>query len=91
VDEPTSASATPVEVLVAGRHDHRDEDDAVVAFAEPFGPRARVTFYLSLDDPLLREMAGRVKELLERLGMTEDEPVAHAMVSLAIAKAQRRG
>jgi preprotein translocase subunit SecA len=87
--EADASSSVPVEVVVCGRHDRRDADEAVVAFADGLGPRARVTFHLSFDDPLLAQLGGRVKEMLERLGMAEDQPVTHRMVTQAVERAQR--
>jgi len=79
-----------VEILVFGRHERRTEDDAVLAFADSLGARARVTFHLSFEDPLLRRHAGaQIQELLGKLGMSNDEAIAHSMVTRAIEKAQR--
>jgi preprotein translocase subunit SecA len=85
-----SAAATPVGVLVLGRHDRREADDAVVAFFAPCGKRAHVTFHVAFDDPLLRDLGPRIKEMLDRMGLSEDEPVVHALVSAAIVRAQRK-
>ena len=82
------ASSPPVEFVVFGRHRRREADDGVVAFADDLGPRARVTFHLSFDDPLLSEVMGSVRNLLSTLGVTEDEPIVHGMVTRAIARAQ---
>lgn len=51
---------------------------------------AHIGFHLSLEDPLLQSFAGSLKPLLEKLGMREDEPIAHAMVTRAIRNAQER-
>src|SRR6185295_1076048 len=52
--EARDAGTGAVEMLVHGRNDSRTADDALAAFADQIGSRARVTFHLSLDDPLLR-------------------------------------
>jgi hypothetical protein len=83
-------STTPVEVLVFGRHDQRSLDDEIVAFADGIGPRARVAFHMSFDDPLLAGHAGAIKGVLERLGMTSNEAIAHPLVTKSIEKAQQR-
>jgi hypothetical protein len=83
-------SSIPAEILVHGRNEGRDADEAVVAFADALGSRARVTFHLSFDDPLLRQLSGDVKGLMQRLGMTDDEPIAHHLVTRSIEKAQRK-
>jgi hypothetical protein len=89
-DAPTDSSPVPAEILVCGRNERRDADEAVVAFADTLGPRSRVTFHLSFDDPLLNELTGRVRELMLRLGMTDDGPVVHRMLTQSIERAQRR-
>ena len=83
-------SSVPAEILVCGRQDQRDADEAVIAFADALGPRARVTFHLSFDDPLLRQLTGQLKELMPRLGMTDDEPITHRLVTRSIERAQRK-
>lgn len=47
-------------------------------------------FYLSLDDELLRLFAGKwVSQMLERLGMDEDEPIESELITKRISKVQR--
>lgn len=89
--EGPAPASVPVEMLVLGRHDRRAADDEVAAFADSVGPRARVTFHLSFDDPLLASHAGAIKDLLLKLGMRDDEAIAHAAVTRAVEKAQRKG
>jgi preprotein translocase subunit SecA len=79
-----------VEILVCGRNESRKADDAVLAIADLLGARARVTFHLSLDDPVLQKHAGSIKPLMEKLGASEDEPISHAFVTRAIAQAQAK-
>jgi preprotein translocase subunit SecA len=78
-----------VEILVVGRHDRRAADDAIAGFAESIEAGGFATFHLSLEDPLLAGRIGDLGPMLDRLGMTDDEPIEHAFVSRAIAKAQR--
>ena len=53
--------------------------------------RARSRFYLSLEDDLMRIFAGeRVKSLMERLGMEEDEPIEHPWVDQERSRTRRR-
>jgi preprotein translocase subunit SecA len=84
---PTPA-ALPVDVIVLGRHDGRAADDAVVRFADGLGGSATVTFHLSLEDALLAAFTERVGPMLEKLGMTADEPIAHSLVTRAVERAQ---
>ena len=78
-----------VEILVVGRHDRREADDAIVRFAESIEAGGFATFHLSLEDPLLAAELGRLGPILDKLGMTDDEPISHAMVSRSIEKLQR--
>ncbi|MBI2754797.1 MAG: hypothetical protein HYX46_14985 [Betaproteobacteria bacterium] len=79
-----------VDILVYGRNDSRAADEAIVRFADALGPNAHIGFHLSLEDPLLQSFTGSLKPLLEKLGMREDEPIAHAMVTRAIRNAQEK-
>ncbi len=48
-------------------------------------------FFLSLEDDLLRIFgSGRITGIMEKLGMEEDEPIEHSMISRAIENAQRK-
>jgi preprotein translocase subunit SecA len=49
-----------------------------------------VTFHLALDDPLIARVGAEITPILERLGLTADEPIQHAMVTRAIENAQRK-
>jgi preprotein translocase subunit SecA len=89
VPEARPSGDAQVEILVVGRHDARAADDAIVRFAESIEAGGFVTFHLSLDDPLLAAHAGNLGPMLDKLGMTDDEPISHSFVSRAIEKAQR--
>src|SRR5262249_22506133 len=48
-------------------------------------------FYLSLEDGLMRSFAGdRVKNLMERMGMPDDEPIEHPWVTKSVENAQKK-
>ena len=79
-----------VDILVVGRNDSRAADEAILGFADALGPNAHIVFHLSLDDPLLKAFGGTLVPMLEKLGMTEDEPIEHAMVTRAIRNAQEK-
>ena len=79
-----------LEILVYGRNMRRSADDTIVHFANVVGPGARVTFHLTLDDPLLRKQSDRLKPLIEKLRIPENEPISHPFVSKAIAQAQSK-
>ena len=53
--------------------------------------RASSRFYLSLEDDLMRIFAAdRLSGLMQRIGMAEDEPIEHRLISKAIENAQSR-
>ena len=48
-------------------------------------------FFLSLEDDLMRIFGSdRIKKIMNTLGMEEDEPIEHKMITNAIAKAQKK-
>ena len=48
-------------------------------------------FFLSLEDDLLRIFgSGKLSTIMDKLGMEEDEPIEHSMISKAIENAQRK-
>lgn len=79
-----------LEILVHGRNMQRSRDDVIVRFANVIGPGARVTFHLTLDDPLLRQQSERLKPLIEKLQIPENEPISHPFVTRAVAQAQSK-
>jgi DNA-binding MurR/RpiR family transcriptional regulator len=56
-----------------------------VRFAESVAAGGFATFHLSLEDPLLASHATH----LDKLGMSDDEPISHAMVSRSIERLQQ--
>ncbi len=52
---------------------------------------ASTTCYVGLDEALFQVFGGsRISNLLERMGVKDDEPIAHTMVSKSIEKAQEK-
>src|SRR5690606_2455847 len=55
------------------------------------GDPGRSKFYLSLEDDLMRIFASeRMDSMLQRLGLREDEAIAHPWVNKALEKAQQK-
>jgi hypothetical protein len=78
-----------VSFLVVERHPLRDRDERVERVATELPYSTTVQFLLSLDDPLLeRFVDDRVTELLTRLGMSDDDELAHPAISGAVESAQ---
>jgi preprotein translocase subunit SecA len=73
------------------RHESRRIDNQLRGRAGRQGDPGSSRFYLSLEDDLMRIFAGdRVKNLMDRMGMPDDEPIEHPWVTKSIENAQRK-
>jgi hypothetical protein len=81
---------TPVDFIVCGRGDSRAADEALLRFADIFGPTTKISFHVSLDDRILSEHVGKIKPLLARLGLSEDDAISSPVVTRAIGNARRK-
>ncbi len=78
-------------ILGTERHESRRIDNQLRGRAGRQGDPGSSRFYLSLEDDLMRIFAGdRVKALMERMGMPDNEPIVHPWVSKSIQDAQRK-
>ncbi len=78
-------------ILGTSRHESRRIDNQLRGRSGRQGDPGSSRFYLSLEDDLLRIFgSGRLSSIMDRLGMEEDEPIEHSMVSRAIENAQRK-
>ena len=78
-------------ILGTSRHESRRIDNQLRGRSGRQGDPGSSRFYLSLEDDLLRIFgSGRISGIMDKLGMEEDEPIEHAMVSKAIENAQRK-
>ncbi|WP_240192058.1 preprotein translocase subunit SecA [Desulforhopalus vacuolatus] len=78
-------------ILGTSRHESRRIDNQLRGRAGRQGDRGSSRFFLSLEDDLLRIFgSGRISGLMNKLGMEEDEPIEHSMISRAIENAQRK-
>ncbi len=78
-------------IIGTERHESRRIDNQLRGRAGRQGDPGSSRFYLSLEDDLMRIFgADMVKNLMDRLGIDEDEPIEHPMVTRAIETAQRR-
>ncbi len=87
------------EVLAAGglhilgteRHESRRIDNQLRGRSGRQGDPGSTRFYLALDDDLMRIFGSeRIAKVMDTLGIEEDEPIEHGMISKAIENAQRR-
>jgi preprotein translocase subunit SecA len=73
------------------RHESRRIDNQLRGRAGRQGDPGSSKFYLSLEDDLMRIFAGdRVKNLMDRMGMPDDEPIEHPWVTKSVENAQRK-
>ncbi|GAB4569758.1 MAG: preprotein translocase subunit SecA [Anaerolineae bacterium] len=78
-------------VLGTERHEARRIDNQLRGRSGRQGDPGESRFFLSMEDDLIRRFGGdRVKSLMERLDLPEDEPIEHNMISRTIQQAQIR-
>jgi preprotein translocase, SecA subunit len=78
-------------ILGTSRHESRRIDNQLRGRSGRQGDPGSSRFYLSLEDDLLRIFGSdRLRSIMDKLGMEDDEPIEHSMVSRAIENAQRK-
>jgi preprotein translocase subunit SecA len=78
-------------ILGTERHESRRIDNQLRGRAGRQGDPGASRFYLSLEDDLMRIFANdKMAGMMDKLGMSDDQPIEHGMVSKAIENAQRR-
>ena len=78
-------------ILGTERHESRRIDNQLRGRSGRQGDQGASRFYLSLDDDLLRIFgAERISSIMDRIGVEEDQPIEHKLISKAIENAQRR-
>ena len=78
-------------ILGTSRHESRRIDNQLRGRSGRQGDAGSSRFFLSLEDDLLRIFgSGRISGIMDKLGMEEDEPIEHNMISKAIENAQRK-
>ena len=78
-------------ILGTERHESRRIDNQLRGRAGRQGDPGTSKFYLSLEDDLMRIFAGdKVKNLMERMGMPDDEPIEHPWVTKSVENAQKK-
>ena len=78
-------------ILGTSRHESRRIDNQLRGRSGRQGDPGSSRFYLSLEDDLLRIFGSdRISGVLDKLGMDEDDPIEHNMISRAIENAQRK-
>ena len=78
-------------ILGTERHEARRIDNQLRGRSGRQGDPGCSKFFLSLEDDLMRIFGSeRISRYMGMLGMEEDEPIEHRMISNAIAKAQKK-
>jgi preprotein translocase subunit SecA len=78
-------------VIGTERHEARRIDNQLRGRAGRQGDPGSSQFYVSLEDDLMRIFGSeRIKNLMDRLGLPEDTPIEHKMISKAIEEAQKK-
>jgi len=90
-DREVVLAAGGLHVLGTERHEARRIDNQLRGRAGRQGDPGSSRFYVGLDDDLMRRFGGeRVAGLMERLGVEDDVPIEHSMVSKSLESAQTR-
>jgi preprotein translocase subunit SecA len=78
-------------IIGTERHEARRIDNQLRGRSGRQGDPGASRFYVALDDELMRLFAGeRIARIMERLGIEDDVPIEHAMVSRQIEGAQKK-
>ncbi|MDG1210005.1 MAG: preprotein translocase subunit SecA [Paracoccaceae bacterium] len=78
-------------VLSSERHESRRIDNQLRGRSGRQGDPGRSTFYLSLEDDLMRIFGSeRMDSMLQKLGLNEGEAIVHSWVNKAIEKSQAK-
>ncbi|HLY67712.1 MAG TPA: SEC-C metal-binding domain-containing protein, partial [Chloroflexota bacterium] len=78
-------------VVGTERHESRRIDNQLRGRAGRQGDPGLSRFYVSLDDDLMRRFASeRIANIMEKLGMDDETPIEHGLVTRAIEQAQSK-
>ena len=84
-------AAGGLKIIGSERHESRRIDNQLRGRSGRQGDPGESSFYLSMEDPLLRIFAGdRMRAIMDRLKMPEGEAIEAGMVSRSIETAQRK-
>jgi preprotein translocase subunit SecA len=90
-DHTDVVSLGGLHIVGTERHEARRIDNQLRGRAGRQGDPGSSRFYLSLEDDLMRIFGSdRISGLMQRLGMEENVPIEHGMVSRAIERAQKQ-
>ncbi|RKQ85476.1 preprotein translocase subunit SecA [Brockia lithotrophica] len=88
---PGVAELGGLAIIGTERHEARRIDNQLRGRSGRQGDPGVSQFFLSLEDELLQKFGGeQIKQLMERLGLPDDEPIESGLVTRAIEQAQRK-
>lgn len=88
---PETKAAGGLCIIGTERHESRRIDNQLRGRSGRQGDPGKSKFFLSLEDDLMRIFGSdRIKGIMMKLGMKDDEPIEHSMITNAIAKAQKK-
>jgi len=78
-------------ILGTERHESRRIDNQLRGRSGRQGDMGSSRFYLSLEDDLMRIFGGeKISSIMDRIGLEENQPIEHRMISKAIENSQKR-
>jgi preprotein translocase subunit SecA len=90
-DHEKVKTAGGLHIVGTERHESRRIDNQLRGRAGRQGDPGTTRFYLSLEDDLMRIFTGeRIKNLMDRMGMPDDEPIEHPWVTKSVENAQHK-
>ena len=88
---PGVADLGGLHVIGTERHESRRIDNQLRGRTGRQGDQGSTRFYVSLEDELMKLFgSARISGVMERLGLDEETPIEHNMISRAIEKAQKK-
>jgi len=80
-----------LKIIGTERHESRRIDNQLRGRSGRQGDPGESRFYISLEDELMRLFGSeRVAKVIDAMGMDEDEPIEHAMLTKSIENAQKK-
>lgn len=80
-----------LKIIGTERHESRRIDNQLRGRAGRQGDPGESRFYISMEDDLMRLFGSeKIMKVVDTMGMTEDEPIEHKMLSKAIENAQKK-
>ncbi len=90
-DQQRVLAAGGLHVIGTERHEARRIDNQLRGRSGRQGDPGSSRFYVALDDDLMRRFGGQsVASIMERLGVEEDVPIEHGLISRSLESAQKR-